>query len=231
MKLEYQVDPPSWLGRLVVGLIALSFVASWASDLLLSNFIDQHPLGLIALGPSDRNLALTVNDVDLVWYFVVGLVRHLSTDPLFYLVGFWYGDNAVQWVAKRSKSFGESADEIIPQFRSWSWVAVFLMPFNIVCLLAGAAGLKFRTFIIVNIAGTVTRLFLISQFASYFESEVSGISDFISRNRWPVFGVSLALVAWTVYNEFGSDKSQLKDLSDLTNDEADATADAETTTD
>ncbi len=215
MRFEYQVDPPKWLGRLVFGLIALSFVFAWASDLLLSNFIDQHPLALIALGPSDRNLALTVNEVDTLWYYVVGLARHLSTDPLFYLMGFWYGDNAVKWVSRRSRSFGDQADEIIPEFRKWSWIAVFLFPFNMVCLLAGAAGLRFRTFAFVNITGTLARLFLISKFASYFEGQISGVSGFIAENRILVFGGSLLLVGYTLFREFGGGGSDLKGLKDV----------------
>lgn len=202
MHFQYQVDPPKWLGRLVMGLMAFSYVAALAGDLLLSNFVDQHPLALVLLGPSDRNLALAVNEIEPLSYYTLGLLRHLSTDPLMYLLGFWYGDNAIAWVGRRSRSFGSQANEMIPEFRKWSWLAVFVFPFNIVCLLAGAAGLRFRTFILVNIAGTLTRLFLISRFASYFDGPISGLTGFIAENRLAVFGVSLVFVGVTIYREF-----------------------------
>lgn len=46
----------------------------------------HHPLALLALEARDRNLLLA-RHVALLPYVVVGSLRRLSTDPLFFLLG------------------------------------------------------------------------------------------------------------------------------------------------
>ena len=43
----------------------------------------------------NRNLILVTNQLDAVSYYVVGTLRLLLSDPLFFLIGYWYGDTAL----------------------------------------------------------------------------------------------------------------------------------------
>ena len=55
----------------------------------------------MGMNARNRNLALVATHVAPVPYYVVGTLRLLVSDPLFYLLGWWYGDGAVRWVENR----------------------------------------------------------------------------------------------------------------------------------
>ena len=63
----------------------------------------------------NRNLILVTNQLDAASYYVVGTLRLLLADPLFFLIGYWYGDTALDWMEKRTKSFGKT----LRQWESW----------------------------------------------------------------------------------------------------------------
>ena len=46
----------------------------------------------------NRNLILVTNQLDAVSYYGVATVRLLLSDPLFFLIGYWYGDTALTWM-------------------------------------------------------------------------------------------------------------------------------------
>ena len=74
------------IGSFVAGTIATIGLAALAPTL-----VDTHPLLLIAMNARNRNLALTTNLLDPIPYYVVGFTRLVISDPLFYLLGFFYG--------------------------------------------------------------------------------------------------------------------------------------------
>ena len=64
--------------------------------------VAHHPLLEMFLNPSNRYLALAANRVDATAFYGIGFLRLVITDPLFYLLGLWYGDRALGWVKARS---------------------------------------------------------------------------------------------------------------------------------
>src|SRR5205814_5467179 len=64
--------------------------------------VAHHPLLEMFLNPSNRYLALAANRVDAGAFYGVGFLRLVLTDPLFYLLGLWYGDWALGWMKQRS---------------------------------------------------------------------------------------------------------------------------------
>ena len=56
--------------------------------------VDTHPAWLIALNARNRNLILVSNYLDPWTFYGIGIVRLLISDPLFFLLGYWYGDAA-----------------------------------------------------------------------------------------------------------------------------------------
>jgi membrane protein DedA with SNARE-associated domain len=206
-------------GRLVVsiviGVVVLSLVAGWAGDLLFAQLVDNHPLLLILLTPRNRNLALTTNELDALSFYLGGGLRLLFSDPFYFLLGLWYGERAIRWTERRSRSYGPFVRDGERWFRKLAYPLVFLAPNNIICLLAGATGMAPLTFLALNVSGTAARLVAIRALGATFESPLSRIVDFIAEYRTPILILSAVLVAWTVFGEFRGDNSELKTLAEL----------------
>ena len=113
----------------------------------------RHPAWLIALNARNRNLALVTNHLDPWTYYGIGIVRLLLSDPLFFLLGYWYGDAAVAWMERRTKTWGQMLRQIEGWFGKAAYPLVFFAPNNPICLFAGAAGMPIKAFFAVNIGG------------------------------------------------------------------------------
>jgi membrane protein DedA with SNARE-associated domain len=203
--------------------VVVSQVSALAGDLALAEFVDRHPALLVALNPRNRNLALATNQLDGLTYYTVGFLRLVASDPVYYLLGFWYGERALAWVQRRSRTYGPFVEDGERFFRRASYPLIFAAPNNLICALSAATGVRLGTFIALNISGTVARLVVIRQLGYVFQSPLQAIVDFIARYRVPVLIVSAILVAWTIFGEFRGDNSQIRSLAKLTG-EADAEA-------
>src|SRR6266508_4942933 len=85
----------------LIGLV----VAGYVGDALAPTLVDTHPLVLLLLNPRIRNLVLITNQLDTATYYVAGTLRLVLSDPLFYLVGYSYGDAAVRWTERRAPTY------------------------------------------------------------------------------------------------------------------------------
>ena len=195
----------------IVGLI----VAGYIGDALTTTLADKHPLLLVMLNARSRILVLTTNQLDAVSFYLTAGLRLLASDPLFYLLGRWYGDAMIQWVENRSKTFGEQIRLYERAFAKAAYPLVFLMPNPYICLFAGASGMRVASFFTLNIAGTVFRLNLIRRVGEAFDGPIDGILDFFGRYRLPLFIFSVALVFFIVFNDRRSGKDEIGSMLDL----------------
>ncbi len=215
------------LWALIVPLIGL-VIAAQVGDAFAPTLVDRHPLLLMTLNARNRNLILVVNQVDLFWFFVVGTFRLMLSDPLFYLLGYFYGDSAIAWMERRSTTFGRWARQFEDLFRKASYALVVIAPNNPICLLAGAAGMRPVVFFTLNFVGTIGRLILIVWLGETFEAPIDWVLDFIQDYRWYLLAITVSIVAVTVIRELRqgtSEVGQLKQLGD-TLEHADTDADA-----
>ncbi|MEM7322734.1 MAG: hypothetical protein AAF531_06590 [Actinomycetota bacterium] len=219
MKLERGKPPRKFIVRIVVGLVILSQGLALLGDLALAEFVDRYPALLIALNPRNRNLVLATNQLDAVTFYLVGFFRLVASDPLYYLLGFWYGDRALRWVERRSRTYGPFVREGETFFRKASYPLIFAAPNNVICALSAATGVRLRTFIALNLAGTVTRLVIIRRVGGVFESPLQSVVDFIAEYRVPVLIISAIAVGWTIFGEFRGDNSEFKTLTGLAGDD------------
>ena len=111
-------------------------------DALAPKLVDEHPLLLIAMNARNRNLILVTNQLDAVSYYVVATLRLLLSDPLFFLIGYWYGDTALTWMEQRTKTYGTMLRQWERWFGKAAYPLVFIAPNNVICLFAGAAGMS-----------------------------------------------------------------------------------------
>src|SRR3954466_4282399 len=87
---------------LIVTPIIVLVILGWIGDAAAAYLVDHHPVWLISLNARNRNLLLVTNYVDTFPYYFVGTLRLLLSDPLFYLLGYFYGDTAVTWMEQKA---------------------------------------------------------------------------------------------------------------------------------
>jgi membrane protein DedA with SNARE-associated domain len=214
------------VAALAVPLVAL-VVLGYVGDALAPTLVDTHPAWLIALNARNRNLALVTNSLDAWTYYGVGTVRLLLSDPLFFLLGYWYGDAAVTWMERRTNTWGQMLRQIEQWFGKAAYPLVFIAPNNYICLFAGAAGMPLRAFFAVNVAGTITRLWLIRLVGEAFESPLDDLVGWIGDNRVPLLALSVTLVVVSIALEARRGETEVGSLTHLDDELEEASAELE----
>lgn len=203
--------------RAVVATLVVLVACSYAGDALTTTWADRHPLALIALNSRNRILVLTTNQLDALSYYGVAGARLLLSDPLFFLLGRWYGDAGIRWVERKWASQGRFLRSIERAFHKAAYPLVFLMPNNPICLFAGAAGMAVPVFLALNLAGTVTRLYAIRVLGATFESPIEDLLGFFARYRAQLLIASVLLVALsfvTDRRQGGGDLEVIRELEE-----------------
>lgn len=198
----------------IIGLI----IASNIGDALATTLATTHPLTLIFLNSRNRNLVLATNQLDALSFYGVATLRLLLSDPLFFLLGAWYGETAVRWMEKRTRSVGGTMRQIEGWFGHGGLILVFIAPNNIVCLLAGAAGMRVSRFIAANVAGTLVRLYLIRRVGETFDAPIQDLLGFLRDYRIPLLIVSIVLVAASSLWEFHRGDGEIEAVLHLDDD-------------
>ena len=121
------------------------------------------------------------------------LAAWLAPDPLFYLLGLWYGVRSIDWMEKRAPSVGGSLRLVERGFAKARYVIVFVAPNNPVSLLAGAVAMPPLVFAVLNVTGTITRLIAIRLLGNVFERPIDAFLGFVKDYRWYLIGASVLL--------------------------------------
>lgn len=193
--------PNKALRNLVIGAIMVFVVMAWGGDLFLSVLVDKHPLVFIALNSRNRNLALASPHLDAWSFYLVATIRLLASDPLFFILGRWYGDAGVRWMERKTPTYGGMLRQAEGWFSKAAYPLVALAPNNFICLFAGASGMSVPGFFAANIVGTAGRLYLIRIAADTFSEPLKGLTGWIGDHRLLVFALSAILLAYTIWSE------------------------------
>lgn len=218
--------PLPWLVTPIVVLVILGS----AADILGPHLINSHPLLQMFLNPRNRYLLLASTRVGAIEFFALGFARLVLTDPIGFLLGRQYGDAALEWAGKKMGDSGRFVTTLQRWFGKAGPVIILIAPNLYMCLLAGASGMRLRTFLTMNIAGTVGRLILIRLAGDAFNRQLESALEFIQRNQWKLVGVSFAVVALQTVRsrrrgtletpaEIEREIEDLEDLEDLESDD------------
>lgn len=202
-----------------MSLVAVPMIAVWIMALvgqaMAPELLDSHPAWLLALNPQNRYLALVTNQLDAVTYYSVGMLRLLLSDPLWFLVGYWYGDVAVEWMERRTRTWGDTLRQGERWFRKAAYPLIFLAPNNIICLFSGAAGMPVRAFFAVNMAGTAVRLYFFRRFGEAFQAPIDDVVSWIGDNRRWLLPISIGLTVLSIALEARRGETEATSLSHL----------------
>jgi membrane protein DedA with SNARE-associated domain len=214
---------------LLLGPISCLVVASMVGSALAPTLVTEHPVWLLALDARIRHVLLVANQIDALPYYVIGTLRLTLSDPLFYLLGYWYGEAALSWVESQSGSVGRLLRVLERFFGKASYPLVFLAPNNYICLFAGASRMTPPVFLTLNVSGTITRLVLLRMLGDVLEDPLDTVLDFIARNQPRLtlltIGIVIAQAAWEKRRGTG----ELEAISELEEriEEEEAEAEAE----
>lgn len=207
--------------KLLLAPIIFLVICSNLAGVVWVDWQRDHPLGLIALSSINRYLILVADDLDAVSYYGVGTLRLLVSDPLFFLMGYWYGERALAWMDRRAPNYGPALRQFQGVFGKAAWPLIAIAPNNFICLFAGAAGMRVSLFFAVNVAGTVARLYLIRLAGEQFDSPIDAFQGFVAEYRIPFLVGSVLLVGWTLRKEFsgGGEIDSLREMADAIDDD------------
>lgn len=197
----------------IIGMIIMTNVGNALAPTLLAN--DGNPALLLLLNSQNRYLALATNQLDPLSYFGIGMFRLLLPDPFFYLLGYWYGETVIRWIEEKSQTYGLAIRQMEKAFEKASLIVVTVFPNNYVCLIAGTARMSPLLFGACNIIGTAGRLVLFRIFGQTFQDQLQAILDFITRYRWPLTGLSIAIVGLTLLRDWRAGRGQIEAIRDL----------------
>lgn len=194
---------PPWLLPLLGASILLLVIASNVGNAVWATWVTDRPLGLLALNSSNKYLILTSGQVGLWSAVVIGSLRLLAPDPLFYALGYLYRDRALHWGRTAFPGSNLLLDQFEADrsaFKNVLYPLAVIAPNNPVCLLAGVAAMPIPTMIVLNVVGTVGRVLLMRWIGWIFRDEIREFVDVVARyQRWFTIGsvaVVLAYVLW-----------------------------------
>ena len=197
--------------RLLVVGACLAVIATSAvvGNALAPTLLVRHPLLLLALNATTRHLVLTSTSIDLVPYVVVGLGRRLLEDPFLFLLGRWYGDDAIAWVDDKVGG-GAYLRAVQRHFHRVGWLLVAVAPGGVVCVLAGISRMRTAVFLTLNVVGTLVTIALLRRFGGTFSGPIQVLLDFSADNVVPLTALSLGLTAlWLVRRRRRSEPAPL----------------------
>lgn len=199
---------------LLVPIVVLTALA-YVGDAVWASLDDEHPLWLIALNTRKRYLALVVPHTSAWSFFLVGVVRQVISDPLYYLLGRWYGDAGVRWIEGKLGGDGTAVRFLERGFAKASWPMVAVFPNALICMLAGASGMSAPLFLLLNVGGTVVAMVVYRTLGDVFESPLESFSGFANDYRLPILAVSFAAVGLNIWLSRREGRSELESVSEL----------------
>lgn len=183
---------------LVGACLAVIATSAVVGNALAPTLLVRHPLLLLALNATTRHLVLTSTTIDVVPYVVVGLGRRLLEDPFLFLLGRWYGDDAIAWVDDKVGA-GAFLRAVQRNFHRVGWLLVAVAPGGVVCVLAGISRMRTGVFLTLNILGTLATIVVLRRFGDTFAGPIKLILTFSADNVVPLTALSLGLTAlWLV---------------------------------
>ncbi len=197
--METEAEAPSRPSRrrlylLLVPIVVLTGLA-YVGDILAAGLVERHPLWLIALNTRKRYLALVVPHTDPLPFYIVGTLRQVFSDPLFYLLGRWYGDGGVRWLERKMGESGSVVRFMERGFAKASWPMVALFPNALICMLAGASAMPVWLFLVLNVGGTIVAMVVLRAFGNVFGAPLEAITGFLDQYRWQLIALSATLFA------------------------------------
>jgi membrane protein DedA with SNARE-associated domain len=139
-----------------VSLIALALLPLLAREV---------PHLLILLNPATGVLLVVSARVGLIPFVALAVLRRVALHALFFLLGEWYGENAVRWVEHRSGRTTRMVALVKRIFARVRWPVILVAAGPLPSVLAGAGRMPRAHFLAIDVAGTLLSV-LVARYAA-----------------------------------------------------------------
>ena len=172
----------------------------------------------IALAPGQASETVFRLGMAGDWGTAVALARRVIPTLAFYLLGYWYGERAVNWLEHREPDSGQGIRFIERLFQRSGWLVVAVAPMTITTLLAGAARLRPSRLVPLVVVSIAARLILLRQLGQAFSGPVDAVVRWIDRTRRPLLVLSIGSVALIIWLQRRQRRESLEELTALDDD-------------
>jgi membrane protein DedA with SNARE-associated domain len=200
--------PAKWKVSLVIGLIVLIQIGNWIASATLFSLIAHHPMWLVILQPTTKNLLLIATQIPLLLFMTVAVLRRQVPHVLWWFIGRWYGDAGLAWIKKRSPDIGSIIEVLENKFPKYGWLICLLYPHPIVCAMAGASAMRFVPFLIYTFIGIIAYVAAARAFGDFLSPVTEWITQFSRDNMIVLTVVTIAITAFMFWqsNRKGTNK-------------------------
>jgi membrane protein DedA with SNARE-associated domain len=207
------VHPPRWLGPLLITCIAAVYIVGFVTNASAPKLLKDNPTLLMALNPRYRYMVVAAPEVDPVAFFLIGLGRLLLSDPVYFALGWFYGDRAIRYF---NDALGEqTVSQTRAMFMRAAPVMALFFAGPVICVLAGAARMAPRRYFALNVVGTSMIVVALRAFSSVLEGPIQSFLRFNDRNyRW----LMILTVATSVFILARVGRRQLRAAKSLADD-------------
>jgi membrane protein DedA with SNARE-associated domain len=202
---------PYVLFGIVVALTVVGTITGGAAPELLKN----HPLLLILGAPRYRWIVAVAPKVSAMPLILISWVRLLASDPVYFLIGWYYGDKAM--MAFESLLGKQAMDTTRRMFERATWVLSAFAAGPIICALAGLARINPKRFFTLDVAGTLAIAVLLRVFAETLKSPLQHLIDFNAKYSRYLLVITVVFMVITFArsaSRFKALRSEVDKLSD-----------------
>ena len=157
--------------------------------------LEKHPLLLVLGAPRYRWIVLVAPKVNALVLIIVAWLRLLLSDPVYFLIGWYYGDKAM--IFFESLLGKQAMDSTRRFFQRATWILSAFAAGPVICAIAGLARVKPKRFFTLDIIGTLIISILLRLFAEALREPLQTLIDFNKKySRWLlIITVSVMVVA------------------------------------
>jgi membrane protein DedA with SNARE-associated domain len=200
--------PDKWKVSLVIGLIVLVQIGNWIASATLFSLIAHHPMWLVILQPTTKNLLLISTQIPLVLFMIVAVLRRQVPHVLWWFIGRWYGEAGLAWIKKRSPDIGSIIEMLESKFPRYGWLICLLYPHPVVCAMAGASAMRFVPFLVYTFIGIIAYVAAARAFGDFLSPVTEWITEFSRDNMIALTVFTVAVTAFMFWqgNRKGTNK-------------------------
>ena len=195
----------------------LSGIFYWATLPFRASLVGTHPVTLELLNGSTEAIVAgaafaRVGHGSLVLVVLAALVGLVKFDPLFWWAGRLWGERVIALFGGKRNRGAKYMDRVHRWGRKFTWPAVIVSPFlpipsAIIFVIAGWAGMRLLTFIILDIIGTLLWVGTLAGLGYALGHHAVVVAQTVSHyGLW----ISLALVAVIIVAQVRSQRHMLR---------------------
>ena len=174
---------PKALPYVLFGIVALLTVVGTITGGAAPELLEKHPLLLVLGAPRYRWIVLVAPKVNAFVLILVSWLRLLLSDPVYFLIGWYYGDKAM--IFFESLLGKQTMDSTRRFFQRATWVLSAFAAGPVICAIAGLARVKPKRFYTLDIIGTRIIAILLRLFAEALKEPLQSLIDFNKKySRW-----------------------------------------------